>query len=160
MTPSQNTPGPAEASKKHPREPRERAFALQIVAAQVIFTGVLVLLGLLLSDQEIRHRVAIAILCGGIISSLANLWLAIVAFRPRLGQSPQRMLAAFYMGELGKFVLIAVGFLLVFKKIAILKEPSYALLLFASFLMVQFTVWIYPLVRRQFFAGLAKINRR
>lgn len=123
-------------------EPKGRAFALQIVLAQIVVTCVLSLLGLALSSQ-----VAIVILSGGMICSLANLWLAIVAFRPALGKSPGEMLAAFYTGEIGKFVVIALMFLILFKKFALFRQANYALLIFLTYAVVQCTVWAYPLAR-------------
>jgi ATP synthase protein I len=125
-------------------EPKGRAFALEIVAAQSVVTLGLSLLGFLVSVQA-----AIAILSGGMICSLANLWLAIAAFRPALGKPPGQMLAAFYLAELGKFVITAVLFLLAFKKTALFKQPLYALLLFAAYAMVQCSAWAYPLARRR-----------
>jgi ATP synthase protein I len=123
-------------------EPKGRVFALHIVVAQVVVTGVLSLFGLLCSNQ-----VAIAILSGGMICSLANFWLAIVAFRPALGKPPGQMLAAFYLGEAGKFLITAVLFLIAFKKTLLFKQPIYALLLFASYVVAQTMTWVYPLAR-------------
>ena len=148
MTSSQHTPQPARLR----REPKERAFALQIVAAQMIFTGVLAVLGWLFGPSETSIRVAIAILCGGMISSLANLWLAIIAFRPALGKPPGQMLAAFYLGELSKYIITVMLFLLLFKKTALFKQQTYALLLFTAYVMVQCTTWAYPLARSKFIA--------
>ncbi len=121
-------------------------FALQIVAAQVVASCVLSLLGLVFSSQ-----VAIAILVGGVICSLANLWLAIVAFRPGLGKSPGEMLAAFYVGEIGKFVVTALLFLVVFTRFSLFKQPTYALLIFIAYALVQSMAWVYPLARSRFF---------
>jgi ATP synthase protein I len=126
------------------REPRGRAFALEIVAAQIVVTLGLSLLGFLVSVQA-----AIAILSGGMICSLANCWLAIAAFRPALGKPPGQMLAAFYSAELGKFVIIAALFLLLFKKITLFKQPLYALIMFTAYAMVQCSAWVYPLARRK-----------
>ena len=149
---SGQTPLSSDASEKsaanYRREPRERVFALQIVAAQVIFTGVLSLLGWLFSRQEINHQVAIAILCGGIISSLTNLWLAMVVFRPALGAPVGKMLSAFYVGGIGKFVITALLFLLAFQKFALLKDPAHALLMLLGYVFTQAVVWIYPLFKK------------
>ena len=130
---------PANSSRV---EPKGRAFALQIVAAQVVVSCVLASSGLVFSTQ-----VAIVILTGGMICSLANLWLAIVAFRPALGKSPGEMLAAFYVGEIGKFVITGLLFLVVFKYIALVRQPIYALLIFVAYALVQCTAWAYPLAR-------------
>lgn|GEM_PF-568843 len=127
-------------------EPRGRAFALQIVAAQVVASCVLSLLGLVLSSQ-----VAIAILVGGVICSLANFWLAIVAFRPALGKPPGEILAALYVGEIGKFVVTALLFLVVFTQFSLFKQPIYALLIFIAYALVQSMAWVYPLARSRLF---------
>ncbi len=140
---SSNSPSRA---KPNSVEPRGRAFALQIVAAQVIASCVLSLFGLVFSSQ-----VAIAILVGGVICSLANLWLAIVAFRPGLGKPPGEMLAAFYVGEIGKFVVTALLFLVVFTRFSLFKQPTYALLIFIAYVLVQSMAWVYPLARSRLF---------
>jgi ATP synthase protein I len=127
-------------------EPKGRAFALQIVIAQIVVTCVLSLIGLVLGRQ-----IAIVILSGGMVCSLANLWLAIVAFRPALGKPPGEMLSAFYMGEIGKFVVTALLFLILFKKFALFRQANNALLIFLTYALVQCTVWAYPLVRSRLF---------
>jgi ATP synthase protein I len=58
------------------------------------------------------------------------------------------MLAAFYTGELGKFVITALLFLLAFKQIGFLKEAAYAAAMILAYVMIQVLAWIYPLVRR------------
>jgi ATP synthase protein I len=128
------------------REPKGRAFALEIVAAQVVVSIGLSLAALLVSNQA-----AIAILSGGMICSLANFWLAIVAFRPALGKPPGQMLAAFYVAEIGKFVIVALLFLIAFKKTTLLKQPLYALLMFATYIIAQAVVLVYPLARSRLF---------
>lgn len=135
---------PTNSSRAAPRhiEPKGRAFALQIVAAQVVVSCVFALIGLVFSNQ-----VAIVILYGGMICSLANFWLAIVAFRPALGKPPGEMLAAFYVGEIGKFVITGLLFLVVFKYVALVRQPTYALLIFLTYALVQCTAWVYPLAR-------------
>ena len=118
----------------------------------MILTGVLGILGWLFSPPETSIRVAIAILCGGMISSLANLWLAIIVFRPALGRPPGQMLAAFYMGEFSKFIITAMLFLVLFKTTTLFKQQSNVLLLFTAYVIVQCTTWAYPLARSKFFA--------
>jgi ATP synthase protein I len=123
-------------------EPKGRAYALQVVSAQVVVSFVFALMGLVFSSQ-----VAIVILTGGMICSLANCWLAIVAFRPGLGKPPGEMLAAFYVGEIGKFVITGLLFLIVFKNVALARQSTYALLIFVTYALVQCTTWAYPLAR-------------
>ncbi len=120
-----------------------RGFALQTVAAQLVVTLVAAATALVIS-----YPIAISIFMGGIIGVTANLWLALVAFRPQLGAPPQKMLAAFYTGELGKFVITALMFLLAFKQIGFLKEAAYAATMILAYVMIQVVAWINPLVRR------------
>jgi ATP synthase protein I len=119
-----------------------RGFALQTVTVQLLTTGVISALGLAISKQ-----IAMSLFAGGIICATANLWLALVAFRPPLGAPTQKILAAFYVGELGKFVITALLFLLAFKQIVFLKNTIYAAAMILAYVLVQAIAWLYPLVR-------------
>lgn len=119
-----------------------RGFALQTVAVQLLVTLVISALTLAVDNQ-----IAISLLTGGIICVVANLWLALVTFRPPLGASPQKILAAFYVGELGKFVITALLFLLAFKQIALFQSATYAATMILAYVLVQAIAWLYPLVR-------------
>jgi len=119
-----------------------RGFALQTVAAQLLTTLAISNVALAINTQ-----VAISLFAGGIICVTANLWLALVAFRPPLGAPPQKILAAFYVGELGKFVITALLFLLAFKQIALLKSAPYAATMILAYVLVQAIAWLYPLIR-------------
>ncbi len=121
-----------------------RDTALQTVAAQLVLTLVAAATAL-----AINYSIAISILIGGIIGVTANLWLALVVFRPALGAPTQKMLTAFYVGEFGKFIITAVLFLLAFKQIGFLKEAAYAATMIMAYVMVQVVAWIYPLMRRK-----------
>lgn len=118
-----------------------RGFALKMVAAQLLTTVAISVLILIVNNQ-----IAISLFVGGIICVAANLWLALVAFRPPLGASPQKALAAFYVGELGKFVITALLFLLAFKKIALFKHAPYAATMILAYVMVQAIAWLHPLL--------------
>jgi len=119
-----------------------RGFALQTVAAQLLTTLAISSVALAINTQ-----VAISLFAGGIICVTANLWLALVAFRPALGAPTQKILAAFYVGELGKFVITALLFLLAFKQIALLKSAPYAATMILAYVLVQAIAWLYPLIR-------------
>jgi ATP synthase protein I len=119
-----------------------RGFALQTIAAQFLATLLISALALAINIQA-----AISLFAGGIICVTANVWLALVAFRPVLGAPTQKILAAFYVGELGKFVITAVLFLLAFKQIALLKSAPYAATMILAYVMVQAIAWLYPLLR-------------
>ncbi|WP_339367099.1 ATP synthase subunit I [Cellvibrio sp. OA-2007] len=119
-----------------------RGFALRTVAAQLLATLAFSVLALAIDQQ-----IAISLFAGGIICVAANLWLALVAFRPPLGAPPQKLLAAFYAGELGKFVITALLFLLAFKQIALFQHATYAATMILAYVVVQAIAWLYPLVR-------------
>lgn len=119
-----------------------RDFALQTVAIQLLVTLAFSALGLAVNNQ-----IAISLFVGGIICVTANLWLALVAFRPLLGAPTHKILAAFYVGELGKFVITALLFLLAFKKLALFKNAPYAATMILAYVMVQVIAWLYPLMR-------------
>jgi ATP synthase protein I len=119
-----------------------RDIALQAVLLQ--FAGTLMIGA---AGLAINKKIAIALFTGGIICVVANLWLALVAFRSPLGARPQKILAAFYVGELGKFVITALLFLLAFKQIALFKNAVYAATMILAYVLVQAIVWLYPLVR-------------
>lgn len=133
-------------------EPKGRRFALELVLAQVIFTLFISVLALVVSPNGINQLVGFSALIGGAICTLGNLWLAMFAFRPALGSSPGKMLSAFYVAEIGKFVVTALLFLLAFKQATWLKQPSMALIMFVTYAMVQCSAWVYPLARRALFA--------
>lgn len=118
-----------------------RGFALRLVLIQLMVTLVFGITALAISQPF-----AIACLAGGIICVAANLWLALVAFRPPLGAPTQKILAAFYAGELGKFVITALMFLLAFKSIALLKNAPYAATMIIAYVLIQVIAWIYPLL--------------
>ena len=122
---------------------KNRRYALQLVALQG-----LIALGMSALSLLLGFTIAISVLIGGIICVLANLWLALVVFRPGLGAPLGKMLGAFYLGEIGKVVITALLFLIAFKKIALFKDPLHALSLLLGYVIAQAVVWIYPLLKR------------
>lgn len=120
-----------------------RQFALHIVLAQLCLTLILSTAGLAVNNQ-----IAISLLCGGIISTAANGWLALMAFHSPLGVPAHKILASFYVGELGKFFITAVLLLVAFTQVDLLKETTYAAVMLLGYVIIQTVVWIYPLVRR------------
>jgi len=118
-------------------------FALQMVAIEFAVSVLLAAGGFLIDDH-----IAFSLLIGGLVCTAANAWLAVVAFRPRLGESTGKMLAAFYTGELGKFLIVALLFVLAFRRLEWLKDADNALALFAGYLVAQTVVWVYPLLKR------------
>jgi ATP synthase protein I len=120
-----------------------RDYALKLVTTQLI-VAVLVAV----TASFLTYQIALSVFIGGIICVLANCWLALVVFRPQLGAPLGKMLAAFYVGEIGKFVITALLFLLAFKKLALFKDTGHALALLLGYVITQSVVWIYPLFKK------------
>lgn len=120
-----------------------RSYALQLVATQVGITVLISIAGFLIDNQK-----ALSLLIGGIICALANAVLALIAFRPQLGATPNKMLAAFYSGEVAKFVVVALLCLLAFRQLELLKDAGNAVALFAGYLVAQAVVWVFPLLKK------------
>jgi F0F1-type ATP synthase assembly protein I len=76
---------------------------------------------------------------GALISWLASSYVAFKAFRH--GGNPRLMLAGFYQGLLGKFVIIAAGFFVAFRSVSPLSPVAMLL----GFIAVQAVGWVYPL---------------
>lgn len=89
----------------------------------------------------------ISALCGGLVAVVPQGWFAARAFRYRGARSARAMARAGYTGEVGKFLLSAVGFAAVF----ILLRPVSGAAVFAGYLsMLAIQIigsWI--LLRRQ-----------
>jgi len=57
---------------------------------------------------------AYSALTGGLIATLANAWFALKVFRVMPGAAPEILLAAFYAGEIYRFLLTGAMFIIVF----------------------------------------------
>jgi ATP synthase protein I len=144
---------PRQASPFSKAKGRQGAF--EVVFAQTIFTGLLAVIGLFFGQT-----IAASVLIGGAISSLANSWVAVIAMRSSSHKTPTQTLMAGYLAEAGKFIIVALLFVLAFKKLTLFSAREYAFIMLAAFLTVQMFVLIYPLVRKHILAGLVVFNRR
>jgi len=95
------------------------------------------------------QRIAVTYFMGGTISVLANLWFALMVFRPPLGSPPGRMLVAFYLGEAGKLLVIAILFVLAFKRVPWMRDDNMGLVLLTGFISSHLVAWIYPLIKHR-----------
>lgn len=114
-----------------------RAYALRAPAWQLVVTLLITLAG-----AVFHHQVAISLLIGGLIGATANAWLALVVFRPALGQGQHRMLLAFYLGQAGKWLISLLLLILAFTQVAWLKEPANAALMLLAYVMTQLVAWL------------------
>jgi ATP synthase protein I len=144
---------PSQASPLPKAIGRQGAF--EVVFAQTIFTGVLATFALFFDQAA-----AVAVLIGGAISSLANSWIAVIALRSSRYKAPAQTLVAGYLGEAGKFIIVALLFVLAFKKLTLFSAREYAFVMLAGFLTVQMVALIYPLVRKYILMCLVVFNRR
>jgi len=114
-----------------------RAYALRAPALQLLITLLIAAAGALF-----QHQVAISLLIGGLIGVAANTWLALVVFRPALGQPPHKMLLAFYLGQASKWLVSLILLALAFSRIDWLREPTYAALMLLAYVMTQLVAWL------------------
>lgn len=120
---------------------------LRLLGFQVVLVVAAGLLGLMADTAA-----AISLALGGSIGLLGNSWMALVMFRP--ASAPEQLIRGLYIGEAAKFLFVMAFFAIAFKTVGILAEPRNAMLLFASFVVNQMTVWLWPV-----FAGTAPIER-
>jgi ATP synthase protein I len=76
---------------------------------------------------------------GALIGWLGSSYAAWKSFR--YGGNGQIMLAGFYSGMIGKFVIVIAGFLIALRA----AQPLLAIALFVGFAAVQAMSWIYPM---------------
>ena len=78
---------------------------------------------------------------GALLCWLGSAYFAWQAFRQGGAQASKQILGAMYKGMIGKFVIVIVGFIIVFRSVSPLSMPA----LFGGFVMVQVMAWLYPL---------------
>jgi ATP synthase protein I len=121
-------------SKPSPLIQREFPVGLVLAQACVIPCAVLV------AWQYAGVLAAKSAAIGALIGWLGSGYAAWKSFR--FGGNGQLMLAGFYQGVVGKFVIVIAGFFIVFR----LVHPVSAGALFSAFVAVQAMSWIYPVL--------------
>ena len=116
---------------------QNRIKALRLVGIQLLVVMILALSGLV-----VRWQVATSLLAGGLIGVVGSAWLAWFAFRPSALRPAKEILASFYIGEIGRFLIVMVLFVLAFRQVAVLAEPRNALMLFLAFVASQVVIAI------------------
>jgi ATP synthase protein I len=89
---------------------------------------------------------AYSVLLGGLISIVPNGYLASLAYRFTGARAATDVAGSLYRGEIGKFVLTAVMFALVF----VLVKPLSAPALFAAFILTTVLNWVLVLKMSKF----------
>ncbi|RYZ91114.1 MAG: F0F1 ATP synthase subunit I [Moraxellaceae bacterium] len=78
---------------------------------------------------------------GAFICWLGSAYFAWQAFRRAGASASKQILGSMYKGMIGKFVIVMVGFVVIFRSVSPLSMPA----LLAGFLLVQAMAWVYPL---------------
>jgi len=123
-----------------PRRLNDRQFAIYTIATQATLATSIPLILLFAGDVP----VAISSLTGGWIATIANAYFALQASRFSGAAASPRMIRAFYRGEAGKFVIVAVLFVAAFLHVDSAKNHGLALIL--AFTAVHCSAWFVPLV--------------
>lgn len=97
------------------------------------------------------RKMAEAALVGCMINVIASGYFAIVSLKLPKNASPGMILARFYVGEVGKFVIVAVCFGWVFKFLPELIQGRQAIILFVAFLIAQVAFVVAPLLLKKDF---------
>jgi ATP synthase protein I len=113
---------------------RERQNAYKLIAIQCLMIG-LVSIGLLFNS----FRSAYSLFLGGVCYVLPNIYFAYNFFKNMGARNAKKMIRAFYIGEVVKFLMIGVLSILVFKLFTI-----NLLLFFIGFIVTQVAFWIAP----------------
>lgn len=100
----------------------------QIYRITLAQLAVLVVLSLVVLDQVIAY----SFLCGGLIAVIPQAYFAARVFRRVGAQSAKAIAQASYAGEIGKFVLTAAGFAVIFAAV----RPIDGLAVFIGYLMM------------------------
>lgn len=107
-----------------------RRQVLRFVIAQLLATFVLSVIMLIFDCV-----VAYSSLVGGLIATLANAWFAIKVFRVKTTVTAETLLTTFYVGEVYKFILTGVMFIVAF----VLIKPISVVALLVTYFLIHMT---------------------
>lgn len=115
----------------------DRRLAKQLSLAQFIVIPMVALVASLLFDQTIAKSTVL----GALIGWLGSVYFAWQAFRQSGANASRSILGGFYRGMIGKFVIVVMGFSLVFAMV----RPLSAGGVLTGFALIQLMAWVYPL---------------
>ena len=118
----------------------KRYLAVYVVGAQALISTLLPVLVFI----AVGGTAATVALAGGWIATLSNLYFAVQAFRFSGARQSDSMVKAFYRGEAGKFVIVMLLFIAVFKSLPGARE--HALSLFSTFFLTYSVAFFAPWV--------------
>lgn len=105
------------------------AVGRRFVSIQAILSLAIPAILLVVADLN----VAVSALCGGMIATLANAFLAAKLFSTTISWRPEHLATTVYWGEIGKILLTGAMFLLAL----LLLDSLNVVAMFASYLLVQ-----------------------
>ena len=112
-----------------------------VVVYQIVIGVVLAGVGL-----AFNRDVAVSLIIGAFICAIAQLAFALIALRPKVGDTSGRMLAAVYTGAMSKFFIAAVLFACAIGLVESLKIPANAAFMLLAYVITQLLVWVIPKV--------------
>ena len=121
--------------------------AFSFIGVQLIICLLVVVSTFIVFDR----KMAAAALVGCMINVVASGYFAIASLKLPKNASPGMILARFYVGEVGKFVIVAVCFGWVFKFLPELVQGRHAIILFVAFLIAQVAFVVAPMVLKKDF---------
>ncbi|RYY78438.1 MAG: F0F1 ATP synthase subunit I [Moraxellaceae bacterium] len=115
----------------------DRRLARGLTIAQAIVIPVSSLLAYCIAGGVAAQSAAL----GALLCWLGSAYFAWQAFRQGGASASKQIVGAMYKGMIGKFVIVIVGFILIFRSVSPLSMPA----LLAGFVLVQAVAWLYPL---------------
>ena len=115
----------------------DRRLARGLTRVQAIMIPVAIVLGYVLAGGLAAKSAGL----GALVGWMGSAYFAWQAFRYAGAGASRRILGSFYRGMIGKFVVIVVGFMLVFGTVKPLSAGSVLL----GFALIQLMAWIYPI---------------
>ena len=115
----------------------DRRLARGLTKVQAIVIPVVALLAYLIAGPVAAKSAAL----GALLCWLGSAYFAWQAFRQAGANASRQILSAMYKGMIGKFVIVIVGFIVIFKTVSPLLMPA----VLGGFFLVQAMAWVYPL---------------
>lgn len=115
----------------------DRQLARGLTIAQAITIPIAAALAALIWNPVVAKSATL----GALIGWMGSAYFAWQAFRYSGAGASRRILGSFYRGMIGKFMLITIGFAVVFAGV----KPLSAAGLLGGFALVQITAWLFPL---------------
>ena len=121
--------------------------AIDFILVQIAISAIVAVLAFMVFGG----KMAVSAFVGCAINIIASGYFAVVSLKLPKNASPGMILARFYIGEVGKFVIVAVCFGGVFKYLPELIQGRHAIILFAAFLIAQLAYVVAPLLLEEDF---------